>query len=212
MAGKSLGTFGTKKEQQVVEETTFEWFGVEICLSPKRFNELEFIDLMESMSSVEETDPRAATMIKSMFRGVLAKERAPEETRALWSHLGDLRARLDKAEHDEDVERLLDEVAQTEKAIADGDPYKGRGFETFWSLARANDQEVADLMPVYRVLVEAQTNRPTQRPTDSSAGPQATPPTSPVDSSSAPESSGRPDLQVMKENAEAQRARLLAVG
>ena len=56
-------------------------------------------------------------------------------------------------------------------------------FETFWKLAKANGQDVADVMEVARVLVEAVVDRPTGRPSGSSETPQLTDTNSEDDSS-----------------------------
>jgi hypothetical protein len=51
-------------------------------------------------------------------------------------------------------------------------------FEGFWTTARRNRQQTADLLPVMWKIVERLTNRPTQQPSDSSAGRTATAPKS----------------------------------
>jgi hypothetical protein len=163
--GKSLGKLGKRKGSEVVTETTFDWFDVEIHLSAKGFSELEYVDLVERANQIDDASAEAITLIKDLFRMLLADE-----------------------------------------ATA-GDNWKG--FDTFWQLAKANDQGIEDLMAVYQVLMEALTARPTQRPSDSSGGPGTVTAISPPDSSS-PASSGRPDLQVMREQAAEDRARVLA--
>lgn len=207
----SLGKFGTPKPASERVDTTFDWFDVTIHLSPRRFSELEFIDLMETASSVDERDPAAATLIKRMLRMLLPTERSAADTAALHAERADLQTRLDRAADVDDIIRLRGEVTEKQRQIDEGDPYAGAGFETFWRVAIDNEQGVEDLMAVYTVLMEAMTNRPTQKPSGSSDGQRAIPATSPVDSSSEVASSGRPDLQVMRQDAEEQQRRLAAV-
>lgn len=80
-------------------------------------------------------------------------------------------------------------------------------FPTFWRAAKLNDQTVDDLMAVFRVLVEAETGRPTQRPSASSPGPQRTAVNSAAGSAS-PASPGRPDLQLLHDDAAESRRRV----
>lgn len=159
----SLGRFGTVKADEVVSETTFDYFDTTIALSPLAFNELEYVDLMEQVGSLDENDPRSLTLIKDLLRMLLARDEGP---------------------------------------------YAGQGFETFWALAKQNRQGVEDLMAVYTALMEAQTARPTQKPSDSSAGQPPTAASSQVVSSSAEAAPGRPDLQVMRDSAAEDRRRV----
>lgn len=70
----SIGKFGVERVAEVVNDTTFEYFESVIHLSPLSFNELEFVDLMETAGQVDENNPAAVTLIKDMFRLVLAPE------------------------------------------------------------------------------------------------------------------------------------------
>lgn len=54
-------------------------------------------------------------------------------------------------------------------------------FNGFWRTARANRQELTDLFGVYMAVVEAQADRPTGRPADSTSGPPSIPQTSSPD-------------------------------
>lgn len=207
----SLGKLGTPKQAEVIAETTFDYFGTEIHLIPKRFSELEFIDFMEEASNVDERDPQAAVQVKRMLRLVLPTERSQAAEAELRVEIADLQHRLVGAEDDEDRLRLINQIAKLQVQVDNGDPFKGHGFETFWRVAIANDQQVEDLMAVFIVLMEAMTNRPTQRPADSSAGPPRTPPNSPADSSSPPASPGRPDIQAIHDEGAARMERLRAV-
>lgn len=81
-------------------------------------------------------------------------------------------------------------------------------FDAFWMAAKANRQKTADLAEVFQVLVQGATDRPTQKPSDSSAGPLVTAASSAVVSTSEPVRVGRPDLQIIHEDAAAQRARM----
>ena len=56
--------------------------------------------------------------------------------------------------------------------------------DTFWDLAESNRQTVDDIGDAIEQIMEGVTDRPTQRPTDSSPGPQTTPASSGGDSSS----------------------------
>jgi hypothetical protein len=47
-------------------------------------------------------------------------------------------------------------------------------FDTFWGTAKRERQGILDLMAVLQAVVEAVADRPTQRPSDSSDGPQLT--------------------------------------
>lgn len=99
-------------------------------------------------------------------------------------------------------------------------------FGTFWRLAKEQRQNMEDLSQVFQVLIEAAANRPTQEPSGSSPGQPAMPANSPAVSSS-PVSPGprlvptppqadleptprvsRPDLQALREDAAADRARI----
>ncbi len=84
-------------------------------------------------------------------------------------------------------------------ALADGE------WDRFKSVARKNRARTErDLMPIVVALVEGQTDRPTQRPSDSSDGPPATAPSSTDGSYSlASRLQGRPDLMVIIEDAQA---------
>jgi hypothetical protein len=77
-------------------------------------------------------------------------------------------------------------------------------FDTFWDLARKNHQTMQDRMAVVYQIMEAIAARPTQRSTDSSGGPQRTAPSSTDDLSSRvlARLDGRPDLQVIVEDAQ----------
>lgn len=63
-------------------------------------------------------------------------------------------------------------------------------FDTFWRLAEENWQTTDDLVELSTVLMEAITNRPTRRPSDSSVGQPTIPENSPVVSSSPTDSRG----------------------
>ena len=82
-------------------------------------------------------------------------------------------------------------------------------FDTFWHLARRNRQTLEDLARLMQELMEAQTERPTQQPSDSSAGRQ------PIDVSSLGAlprqgSRGRPDLQLLVDQGQETKARIAA--
>jgi hypothetical protein len=85
-------------------------------------------------------------------------------------------------------------------------------FDTFWATANAKRQKLDDLMAVFQVLIEAATNRPTQQRSDSSPGPQPTPASLPVASSSAASAGrpGRPDLVIISEDDAQTRQRVKA--
>jgi len=74
-------------------------------------------------------------------------------------------------------------------------------FAEFWSTAKANRQRVEDLTALAEALIESVTDRPTERPSDSSDGPPSTDENSPAVSFSPVvrdlERRGRPDLALM---------------
>lgn len=80
-------------------------------------------------------------------------------------------------------------------------------FEMFWRLARANKQTSVDLAGVFKAALEAMSERPTSRPSDSSDGPATTVPSSAGGSSQRVidrfEAAGRPDLVAFVELAQA---------
>lgn len=80
-------------------------------------------------------------------------------------------------------------------------------FDGFWKLAKANRQKTEDLAQVFQVLVQGATDRPTRQPSDSSAGPLVTAASSPAVSVSEARP-GRPDLQIIHEDAALQRERM----
>ena len=84
-------------------------------------------------------------------------------------------------------------------------------FDAFWAGAKKNRQSVEDLSEVFQVLLEGAVARPTQRRSDSSAGPPATGASSPAALVSSA-SSGRPDLQVIHDDSAATRARATGSG
>jgi hypothetical protein len=81
-------------------------------------------------------------------------------------------------------------------------------FATFWSVAKEKRQGLEEMVQLFMTLLEAVTDRPTQRPSDSSTGQPTTVGSLPADSS-ASVLSGRPDLQVIHEDNQAtmERAR-----
>jgi hypothetical protein len=83
-------------------------------------------------------------------------------------------------------------------------------FDTFWTTAKRERQGIADLMGILIALVEAVTDRPTERPSDSSDGPQQTSLGSVANSSSQVirrlEVEGRPSIALMVRQAEDSRA------
>ena len=74
-------------------------------------------------------------------------------------------------------------------------------FDKVWEAGRANRQTFEDLSKLAQALITAATDRPTERPADSSAGPLPTPASSEVDSSLRVqrdmEAAGRPDLALV---------------
>lgn len=93
--------------------------------------------------------------------------------------------------------RFVKDFART--CLADGE------FERFWTLALENKQSQEDVFAALMEVLEASTTRPTELPSDSSAGQQETETRSAgVSSSLAERLEGRPDLQlVVKQAAEA---------
>jgi hypothetical protein len=91
-------------------------------------------------------------------------------------------------------------------------------FDTFWRLAKEKRQTSAQLAEVFKVLLTGSTgDRPIQPPSDSSVGRQATPANSPAVSSSpasdgivAGRPAGRPDIQMIYDDAENTRRKVAA--
>lgn len=83
-----------------------------------------------------------------------------------------------------------------------------KDFDLFWRTASENRQTVEDRMTILKAITEAVGNRPTQRSSDSSAGPSTTPAKSGDDSSSRVLSrlDGRPDLQLLVHDTATARA------
>ena len=80
-------------------------------------------------------------------------------------------------------------------------------FDTFWATAKRERQGIEDLMGVVMAVVEAVADRPTVRPSDSSAGPSSTSAIS-ADASSSQviahlEEIGRPSVAKMVRDREA---------
>lgn len=88
-------------------------------------------------------------------------------------------------------------------------------YAAVWSAAKANRQTIEDLTELAMALAAAVADRPTERPSDSSDGPQSTEPSSTDDSSSLDspdsavirsirrhEAAGRPDLALAVEKAQ----------
>jgi hypothetical protein len=83
-------------------------------------------------------------------------------------------------------------------------------FNGFWRLTRQNRQKIEDLAALIQQLVTAVTNRPTQPPSDSSAGRSPTVVNSPV-ASATQASRGRPDLQHLVDSGNADKEKIMAV-
>jgi hypothetical protein len=89
-----------------------------------------------------------------------------------------------------------------EQCIAEQD------WQRFQDTADSNRADGDELMAVVSEVMEKLTERPTKRPSDSSAGPQPTAPSSTAASSSPviDRLEGRPDLQLIVKQAEQARA------
>ena len=79
-------------------------------------------------------------------------------------------------------------------------------FAAFWTTAKTKRQEIEDMIELFRVLLQAITDRPTQQPSDSLSGRPT------ADAKSQPDSlpqvsSGRPDLQIIHDDSAATRER-----
>jgi hypothetical protein len=83
-------------------------------------------------------------------------------------------------------------------------------FNTFWRLARQNKQRIEDLAALVQQLVTAVTDRPTQRPSDSSVGRSRTEESSPV-ASPTQVSRGRPDIQNLIDSGEEDKKKIQAL-
>jgi len=83
-----------------------------------------------------------------------------------------------------------------------------KDFNRFWRIARDHKQRIDDLAALIQQLVVAVTNRPTQQPSDSSAGLPPTVASSPA-ASPTQASRGRPDIQHLIDSGEADKQKLL---
>jgi hypothetical protein len=105
---------------------------------------------------------------------------------------------------DEDDPTAMVVVKDTLRVLVDQED-----FSTFWNLAKRNRQTLADLAQLMNALMEVQTDRPTQQPSDSLAGRQ------PIDVNSLGAlprlgSRGRPDLQLLVNEGQETRAKIAA--
>jgi hypothetical protein len=80
-------------------------------------------------------------------------------------------------------------------------------FIRFWTLAEQYDQTLQELVGTLEAVMAAMTDRPTQRPSDSSVGPTSSEENSPDDSPTL-ESRGRPDLQLLVDGGKESWARV----
>lgn len=80
-------------------------------------------------------------------------------------------------------------------------------FAAFWQAAKTNRQDIEALAQLWYKLLEAVTDRPTQRPGDSLTGPPGTAQSSPTGSFEE-EFPGRPDLQLVRAQSTSVKQRL----
>lgn len=71
---RSLGSLGKVREPEVVDETTFDWFGQTVRLPPLTVSQLELVDMAEKMQATDENDPGALAVIKDLFRLVIHQD------------------------------------------------------------------------------------------------------------------------------------------
>lgn len=120
----------------------------------------------------------------------------------------DLAAAIEIAADGTPTPEQLGEGARQVKAIVDAlrELVHPDDFAAFWKAAKAHRQTIEDLTEVAMGLAAAAADRPTERPSDSSDGPQRTEPSSTADSSSQDkrlsvarrlEEQGRPDLALV---------------
>lgn len=77
----SLGKFGTPHAPVAeAEADTFDWFGSDVRLSTE-VNEVELIDLMETFTQLDESNPTAIVVVKNGFRLILH----PDDFDGFWS-------------------------------------------------------------------------------------------------------------------------------
>lgn len=74
-------------------------------------------------------------------------------------------------------------------------------FETFWATAKQHRQGVEGVFGVCEKIVEAVSDRPTERPSSSSDTPSTTGTSSALPASVAARLEGRPDLQLLTQQA-----------
>lgn len=97
------------------------------------------------------------------------------------------------------IMRLLRDCIAKEPTVDEDGTVVALGWASFRTAARANHASVErDLMPVIQQAFEAQADRPTGRPSDSSDGPALTAPSaaSPSADRGMEHFRGRPDLQL----------------
>jgi hypothetical protein len=68
---RSLGTFGVTHDDTPDDFDTFNWFGSDVKVVTA-VNEVELVDLMEQASAVDVDDLASMTVVKGLFRLVIA--------------------------------------------------------------------------------------------------------------------------------------------
>lgn len=74
-------SIGSDVEVQEIEPDTFSWYGRDFRTNPE-FSELDYLDFAEAAVGVDERDPRAAAMIKTLLRAQVH----PADFDAFWAH------------------------------------------------------------------------------------------------------------------------------
>lgn len=138
----TLGSLGVVHEvQHPTEEEVldFDWFGAKIRLTSD-YNEIEMVDLMETMSDISEDDPRAIVTVKDTLRLVVD----PDDFTEFWrlakenrQKIGDLIA----------VGQVLMEAVTARPTQQPSDSSPGRLTTPENSPAASSSPEVSSGMP-----------------------------------------------------------------
>lgn len=76
-----IASIGAATVPEEREPDTFEWYGQEFRTNPD-FSELDYLDFAEAAVGVNEKDPRAAAMVKTLLRAQVH----PDDFDGFWRH------------------------------------------------------------------------------------------------------------------------------
>jgi hypothetical protein len=76
-----IADIGTAVTAEEIEPDTFTWYGQQFRTNPE-FSELDYVDFAEVATEVDERDPRAAALLKTLLRSQIH----PADFDAFWKH------------------------------------------------------------------------------------------------------------------------------